>query len=100
MLTDPENLDEQPQQYDEPIIAASPEEAERLCREIAERDGVRLAKVKQPSRVRRGQNQQYRCIAVAILFRTFLWTRGARPQKCTCPNRSGGCYIFESNPIE
>jgi CheY-like chemotaxis protein len=36
-------------------------------------------------------------IAVAILFRTFLWTRGARPQKCPCPNRSGGCYKFESS---
>jgi hypothetical protein len=34
-------------------------------------------------------------IAVAILFRTFLWTCSARPQKCPCPNRSGGCYIFE-----
>jgi hypothetical protein len=31
-------------------------------------------------------------IAVAILFRTFLWTRGARPQKCPRPNCSGGCY--------
>jgi hypothetical protein len=34
----------------------------------------------------------YRFIAVAILFRTFLWTHSARPQKCPCPNRSGGCY--------
>jgi putative acetyltransferase len=33
-------------------------------------------------------------IAVAILFRTFLWTRGARPQKCPRPNRSGGCYTY------
>jgi hypothetical protein len=23
-----------------------------------------------------------------------LWTRGARPQKCPRPNRSGGCYII------
>jgi hypothetical protein len=35
---------------------------------------------------------EFKIIAVAILFRTFLWTRGARPQKCPCPNRSGGCY--------
>ncbi|GAB4336982.1 MAG: hypothetical protein OHK0047_26520 [Leptolyngbyaceae cyanobacterium] len=62
MIIDPENPDEQPQQYDEPIVATSPEEAERICRQIAERDGVRLVRVKQPSRLRRGQNQQYRCI--------------------------------------
>jgi hypothetical protein len=33
-------------------------------------------------------------IAVAFLFRTFLWTRSARPQKCPRPNRSGGCYTL------
>ena len=38
----------------------------------------------------------WHCIAVAILFRTFLWTRSARPQKCPRPNRSGGCYITEN----
>jgi hypothetical protein len=62
MITDPDNPDEHPQQYDEPIIAASIEEAERICRQIADRDGVKLIKVKQPSKVRQGQNQQYRCI--------------------------------------
>jgi PAS domain S-box-containing protein len=41
-----------------------------------------------------GRGSTFSFIAVAILFRTFLWTRGARPQKCPCPNRSGGCYIY------
>jgi hypothetical protein len=39
-------------------------------------------------------------IAVAILFRTFLWTRGARPQKCPRPNRSGGCYTVHSQYLQ
>ena len=62
MISDPENPDEQPQQYDEPIIAASLEEAERVCRVKAQQDGVKLVRVKQPSRVKPGTNQQYRCI--------------------------------------
>lgn len=57
MITDPENPDEQPQQYDEPIIAASPEEAERICRTKAQQDGTKLVAVKQPPRVRPGTNQ-------------------------------------------
>jgi hypothetical protein len=43
--------------------------------------------------------QKHFSIAVAILFRTFLWTRGARPQKCPRPNRSGGCYIKQRSVI-
>lgn len=62
MINDPENPDEQPQQYDEPILAASPEEAERICRSKAQQDGVKLVRVKPPSRLRSGNNQQYRCI--------------------------------------
>ena len=62
MITDPDNPDEQPQQYDEPIIAANIEEAERICRIKAQRDGVKLVRVRQPSRIRPGNNQQYRCI--------------------------------------
>lgn len=42
MITDPENPDEQPLQYDKPILAASPEEAERICCAKAKRDGVTL----------------------------------------------------------
>lgn len=62
MITDPENPDEQPQQYDEPILAANPEEAERICHAKAQQDGVKLIRVKQPSRIRVGTNQQYRCV--------------------------------------
>ncbi len=62
MINDPENPDEQPQQYDEPVLAASPEEAERICRIKAQQDGVKLVKVKPPTRVKSGSNQQYRCI--------------------------------------
>ncbi|GAC1463423.1 MAG: hypothetical protein NVS2B14_11020 [Chamaesiphon sp.] len=62
MITDPDNPDEQPQLYDEPIIAKSLEEAERICRIKAQQDGVKLIKIKQPSRIRAGINQQYRCI--------------------------------------
>lgn len=32
MITEQDNPDEQPQEYDEPIIAANLEEAERICR--------------------------------------------------------------------
>lgn len=62
MLTDPENPDEQPYQYDEPIIAERPEEAERICRTKAQRDGVKLIGMKPPSRIKLGSNQIYRCI--------------------------------------
>lgn len=62
MLTDPENPDEQPYQYDEPIIATSPEEAERICRTKAQQDGVKLIRLKPPARIKPGRNQIYRCI--------------------------------------
>lgn len=62
MITDPENPDEQPQQFDEPILAATLEEAERICRLKAERDGVKLVSVQSPSRIRLGKNQRYVCI--------------------------------------
>ncbi|NJO78922.1 MAG: hypothetical protein HC827_10630 [Cyanobacteria bacterium RM1_2_2] len=62
MITDPENQDEQPYRYDEPILASSPEEATRICRIKAQQDGVKLIQVKQPTRIRSGKNQQYRCI--------------------------------------
>ncbi len=62
MITDPESPDEQPQEYDEPIIAANLEEAERICRAKAQQDGTKLVRVKQPSRIKPGTNQQYRCI--------------------------------------
>lgn len=61
-LTDPENPDERPQLFDEPILADSPEEATRICRQKAERDGTKLISVKEPSKVRRGLIQSYRCI--------------------------------------
>jgi len=58
MMQDPE---QEQSEWDDPIIAADPEEAERECRARAERDGVELIRVQQPSQVRRGQNQSYRC---------------------------------------
>jgi hypothetical protein len=58
ILEDPE---EDQSEWDDPIIAASPEEAARECRRRAERDGVELVRVQPPSRVRPGQNQSYRC---------------------------------------
>ncbi|MBD2072090.1 hypothetical protein H6F93_31985 [Leptolyngbya sp. FACHB-671] len=48
-------------EWDEPIITASPEEADRECRGRARQYGVSRARVQQPSRIRSGQNQQYRC---------------------------------------
>ncbi len=62
MITDPENPEEQPQQFDEPILAASLEEAQRICRFKAKRDGVKLVSIQPPSRVRAGKNQRYLCI--------------------------------------
>ena len=62
MITDPKNSNEQPTEYDEPILASSPEEAESICRDKAARDGVRLKQVKEPSRIRSGKNQRYTCI--------------------------------------
>jgi hypothetical protein len=60
--TDPENPAEQPNEYEEPILAASPEEAERICRNMARRDQSRLKFVRPPSRVRPGRNQRYICV--------------------------------------
>jgi hypothetical protein len=57
-IADPE---EEVAEWDEPIVAQSPEEADRICRAKAAQYGVELVGVQQPSRVRRGQNQQYRC---------------------------------------
>jgi hypothetical protein len=62
MITDPENPDEQPQQFDEPILAASLKEAQRICRLKAERDGVKLMSVQPPSRIRPSKNQRYICV--------------------------------------
>jgi hypothetical protein len=57
-IADPE---EEVTEWDEPIVAQNPEEAERECRAKAAQYGVELVRVQKPSRVRRGQNQQYRC---------------------------------------
>lgn len=62
MLTDPENLAEQPEVYEEPILAASLEEAQRICQQIAERDGVKLKEVSPPAKKRSGKTQRYLCI--------------------------------------
>jgi hypothetical protein len=62
MLTDPENQEEQPYQYDEPILAASLSEAEQICRDKAQRDGVKLIDIREPRRIQQGKNQMYRCI--------------------------------------
>ncbi|KAM3100637.1 hypothetical protein ACKFKF_11455 [Phormidesmis sp. 146-12] len=59
MLNDPET--EEVVEYDEPILASSPEEANRICREKALRDGVEVSWVQQPSKPKQGANQQYRC---------------------------------------
>lgn len=58
MLQDPEA---QPNEWDEPILAADPQEAERICRQRAAKYRVEFRRVQPPSRVRPGQNQQYRC---------------------------------------
>jgi hypothetical protein len=47
--------------WDDPIIAASPEEARQECQARAKRDGVTLDRVQEPRQVRRGTNQSYRC---------------------------------------
>jgi hypothetical protein len=59
ILQDPEA--NQPAEYDEPIIATSPEEADRICRQKAAKDGVTVARVQQPNKVQGGKSQQYRC---------------------------------------
>ena len=56
-----EDPEETAQEWDEPIVARDPEEADRECRARAAQYGVGLSRVQQPNRVRRGQNQQYRC---------------------------------------
>jgi hypothetical protein len=57
-IADPE---EEVAEWDEPILAQAPEEADRQCRAKARQYGVELVRVQKPSRVQRGQNQQYRC---------------------------------------
>jgi hypothetical protein len=57
-IADPE---EEVAEWDEPIIAQTPEEADRECRAKAAQYGVELVRVQQPNRVRRGQDQRYRC---------------------------------------
>jgi len=37
-------------------------------------------------------------LAVAIMLRTFLWARGARPQKCLRPNACGYSYMAVAIP--
>jgi hypothetical protein len=58
MIDDPE---EERSEWDDPIVARDPEEAERECRARAARDGVELVRVQNPSKIRRGQDQAYRC---------------------------------------
>ncbi|MDX2242048.1 MAG: hypothetical protein NW224_15285 [Leptolyngbyaceae cyanobacterium bins.302] len=62
MLTDPETPNEQPLEYEEPILASSLEEAQRICRTIAERDGVKLKEVQAPAKTRKDKNQRYICV--------------------------------------
>ncbi|MBD1995213.1 hypothetical protein H6G00_01035 [Leptolyngbya sp. FACHB-541] len=56
-----EDPEETAQEWDEPIIARDPEEANRECQARARQYGVELSRVQPPRQVRRGQNQQYRC---------------------------------------
>jgi hypothetical protein len=58
MMEDPE---EEISSWDEPIVAASPEEAERECKARAALYGLQVDRVQTPRQVRRGTNQQYRC---------------------------------------
>jgi hypothetical protein len=58
-IDDPEA--EQVPEYDEPVIAASPEEANRICQQKARANGVEVSRVQMPSRIRPGNNQIYRC---------------------------------------
>ena len=64
MLNDPENPDEQPFRFIEPILASSLDEATRICRRKAQEQGetVQLKEVKAPSVHRPGHNQRYICI--------------------------------------
>jgi hypothetical protein len=62
MITDPENPNEQPYEFDEPIIAVSEAEAERICRQKAQQQGIKFKRLQLPGRVRPGQNQRYLCI--------------------------------------
>jgi hypothetical protein len=59
MLQDPEEAE--PNEYDEPILAVSLEEANRICRQKAARDGVEVVRVQPPRRIQIGRTQQYRC---------------------------------------
>lgn len=48
------------EEWDEPVLAASPEEADRICRRLADQYGVSLGRVQQPREVK-PKNQSYRC---------------------------------------
>jgi len=58
-MRDPEQSQE-PERWDEPILAGSPEEARKECKRRAESYGVTLESVTEPKTKKAGQ-QRYRC---------------------------------------
>src|SRR6476619_2766354 len=58
MVVDPE---EPIEEWDEGILADSPEQAARKCRALAKGYGLDLISVKRPSKIKKGQSQRYEC---------------------------------------
>jgi hypothetical protein len=58
MIRDPE---QEPQRWDEPIVATSPEEAKEECQKRADEYDMELEFVTKPDPVEEGSEQEYRC---------------------------------------
>jgi hypothetical protein len=58
-MQDPEQQQE-PERWDEPILASSPEEAKKQCKRRAESYGVTLESVTEPKTIQ-NRKQVYRC---------------------------------------
>lgn len=57
MVRDPE---QEPERWDEPILASSPDEAQKECQKRAAQYGVELESVTEPRKVE-NRSQVYRC---------------------------------------
>ena len=55
-----ENPEQEPERWDEPIVADSPLEAQRECQKRADRYGVELESMTSPARIE-NRPQLYRC---------------------------------------
>lgn len=58
-MRDPEQ-EQEPERWDEPILAGSPEEAKKVCQHRANSYGVALESVTEPKTIQKRQ-QIYRC---------------------------------------